>query len=114
YFTKSSLGGTRAETKPEIEAALDLLPDELMPPSILRLSTPTIEPRPAPQWTLISFCLLPLYGMNRAFDCCTAPVGPLGRWLRHPLGRNLLGIVGLGLIGVALAWVIKDWLGWTW
>ncbi|MBI3409493.1 MAG: hypothetical protein HY040_14225 [Planctomycetes bacterium] len=103
-----------ASEKVAVEPALDLLPDELMPPSILAMSTPPVEPRPLPEWTLLSLCLQPLVWANRVFDQCTMLFGPVGGLLRHPIGRNSLGIAGLGMIGLALAWLIKDWLGWTW
>jgi len=97
-----------------LEPALGLLPDELMPSSILKMSTPPVEPLPMPAWTLGSLLLQPLYWANGGFDRFTMLFGPLGGVLRHPIGRNFLGIAGLGMIGLAVAWLVKDWLGWTW
>jgi hypothetical protein len=57
---------------------------------------------------------LPLVGMNRVFDGTTWLLGPLGRWLRAPAGRTLLGWLGLLLLAGALAWGILDWVGWSW
>ncbi|HLJ95984.1 MAG TPA: hypothetical protein VKU02_22610 [Gemmataceae bacterium] len=62
----------------------------------------------------IGWPLYPLVWINRAFDFATGWLGPLGRWLRGPAGRGLLGWVGLLLLAAALAWLAWDGLGWTW
>jgi hypothetical protein len=55
-----------------------------------------------------------LVWFNRAFDGCLVPLGPVGRWLRRPAGRNLLGAGGvLGLLAAA-AVAVADCIGWTW
>ncbi len=62
----------------------------------------------------IAWPLYPLAWINGAFDFVTAWLGPVGRWLRGPAGRGLLGWVGLLLLAAALAWLAWDGLGWTW
>ena len=57
---------------------------------------------------------LPLVPVNWLFDAATWLLGPLGRRLRTPGGRSLLGWTGLLLLAGALAWGVLDWLGWTW
>jgi hypothetical protein len=56
----------------------------------------------------------PLLWVNWAFEGSTAWLGPIGRWLRGPGGRALLGWSGLLLLAAALAWLAWDGLGWTW
>jgi hypothetical protein len=58
--------------------------------------------------------LRPLLWTNRAFDAGTIWLGPLGRWLRSPGGRAVLGWAGLGLLAGALGWLLVHELGWTW
>jgi hypothetical protein len=41
-------------------------------------------------------------------------LGESGGWLRGPAVRNALGMAGLILFGAAVAWLARDWLGWTW
>ncbi len=57
--------------------------------------------------------LWPLVGFNAAFDLCLGPWGPIGRWLRGPNGRALLGILGLVCLTAAAALAVADWIGWT-
>jgi hypothetical protein len=63
---------------------------------------------PPPLW------LLPLVWCNRAFDVCTTPLGPLGRWLRGARGRAALGWAGLVLLVAAGGLFLNGWFGWTW
>jgi len=63
---------------------------------------------PVPVW------LLPVVWLNQVFDLGLGLWGPLGRWLQHGTGRNLLGLVGLGCLTVALLWAMLDICGWTW
>jgi hypothetical protein len=99
---------------PDCAPELGLLPDELMPASLLAMSSPPVEARPMPEWSFGTICLQPLYLVNRSFDRFTMLFDPLGKWFRHSVGRNVLGITGLVFIGLAIAWLIKDWLGWGW
>jgi hypothetical protein len=50
---------------------------------------------------------------NQRFDLWTMALGPLGRWLRAPAGRRLLGWTGLLLLAVACGLAVYDWFGWT-
>jgi hypothetical protein len=54
-----------------------------------------------------------LVGFNAAFDLCLEPWGPIGRWLRGPTGRALLGILGLLFLTAAAALAAAEWIGWT-
>lgn len=76
---------------------------------------------PAPNESLASslepplpFWQWPLTWVNRCFDRWTVPLGPLGRWLRGPGGRGMLGWAGLMLLAVAGGIALHDWFGWTW
>jgi hypothetical protein len=69
--------------------------------------TDSIEP-PPPLW------LWPLFWVNRNFDRATVPLGALGRWLRGPSGKSLLGWAGLLLLAIAGGIALHDWFGWTW
>jgi hypothetical protein len=68
-------------------------------------------PATPPEWT--PWRLWPLVGFNAAFDLCLRPWGPIGRWLRGPTGRALLGILGLLCLTAAAALAAADWIGWT-
>ena len=41
-------------------------------------------------------------------------LGDSGSWLRTPMGRSALGMIGLVLLTAALLWLARDWFGWTW
>jgi hypothetical protein len=60
---------------------------------------------------VVAWWLLPLFWCNRLFDLATLPLGPLGRWLRNPGGRALLGWSGLLLLVVAAAWLVLLGMG---
>lgn len=66
------------------------------------------RPAPTPVW------LQPLVTFNAAFDWGVSWLGPLGRWLRTPSGRTVLGWIGLILLAAALVLVALDGMGWTW
>jgi hypothetical protein len=97
-----------ALTEPAPEAAKEPTP----PPA------PVVEPRlslsaaDAPESG--SNLLLPLVWFNQGFDACLAPLGPVGRWLSGPSGRQLLGFVGLASLAAATAIAILAGLGCTW
>jgi hypothetical protein len=80
----------------------------------------TETPRPSMQSLgeterpIVAGWLLPLFWCNRAFDLATVLLGPLGRWLRGPGGRALLGWCGLLLLVLAAAWMVLVGMGWTW
>lgn len=78
-----------------------------------------VEPAAAPAQSLppppaASPWLRPLVWCNRTFDRCTAPLGCLGRWLRAPASRSLLGWTGLFLLAAACGLAVYDCFGWTW
>jgi hypothetical protein len=70
---------------------------------------PIAESKPPRPWPL-----LPLVWFNAAFDVTLLPWGPLGRWLRGPSGRALLGTVGILCLLAAAALVVADRAGWGW
>jgi hypothetical protein len=61
-----------------------------------------------PRWLRI------LVWSNALFDSGTRWLGPLGRWLRSPAGRTLVGIAGISLVAGAAAWLLLNTWGWTW
>lgn len=68
-----------------------------------------LQPR---RWTTLA--LVPLIGVNWAWDFATWLIGPPGRWLRTPAFKNLLGVAGIALLALAAGWLLRDWMGWTW
>ena len=56
----------------------------------------------------------PLLWINQRYDRSTMFLGSLGKLLRGPAGRTLLGLLGIASLLAALGWVLKDWLGWNW
>jgi hypothetical protein len=76
---------------------------------------PPAKPNPAPELSdeeFVARWLIPLVGVNRAFDGASLWLGPPGRWLRGSWGRGILGGAGLILLAAAVAWGVLDWLGW--
>jgi hypothetical protein len=53
-----------------------------------------------------------LVGINTAFDRGVSCLGPLGRLLTTPVGRQVLGWLGILLLSAAGFWVLADWRGW--
>src|SRR5262249_10207796 len=86
------------------------------PPStpVLHPTAPQPMAAPAPSAREPSWPLAPLVWFNRAFDGFLRPLGPAGRWLRRPAGRNLLGLLGLLGLSAAAALALADGLGWGW
>ncbi len=74
--------------------------------SVAVVTAPAMSPDTGRLW--------PLVWINIAFDGLTFLLGPLGRWLRGPTGRPLIGWIGVLLFAGALAWALFDWMGWTW
>jgi hypothetical protein len=84
-------------------------------PSVPRVSAPSTSRASLPRAPLrLAWPLRPLLWINLAFDWSTGWLGPLGRWLREPGGRALIGWGGLLLLAAALAWLAWDGIGWTW
>lgn len=89
-------------------ALAGLLPRLISSDPTETLAAGTATPERVPLWAL------PLVKVNRGFDRLVAPLGPLGRLLKGPTGRRLLGWVGgLCLIASGLL-TLLDCLGWTW
>ncbi|GIW81035.1 MAG: hypothetical protein KatS3mg105_2842 [Gemmatales bacterium] len=69
---------------------------------------------PTPQALAMPLWLRALVAINSGFDRlalrCKIPV----RWLRHPLGRSLIGWLGIAILLGSLTWAILDWLAWNW
>jgi hypothetical protein len=63
--------------------------------------------------TVGSLLMQPLLWANGTFDLLTHFLGPLGRWLRTPSGKNALGALGCLLFLLAIGWLIVDWMSWT-
>ncbi len=61
-----------------------------------------------------SFLQLPFVAINGLFDILTYLLGPLGGWLRRPMGRNALGWLGILMILAAGSWAAVDWFGVDW
>jgi len=108
---------------PTVEPDLDPIPEEVIPASISALATPPLpvdtpdvamSPRHPLHVALADRCLLPLVWLNAGFDKCTLLLGGIGRALRGPRGRYLLGLTGFALLVAAGVWLVKDWLGWAW
>lgn len=78
-------------------------------------AAPPLSPAPAPLPLTLrpSPWLAPLLWLDRGFEAAVGPLGPLGRWLRKPGGRAVLGWAGVLCLAAALALVLLDWLGWT-
>jgi hypothetical protein len=84
----------------------------VLPPPDRRLSPreALIASRPPEVFVL----LRPILWLNRAFDGLAFALGAPGRWLRRPVGRTALGLIGLLLLAAAGALVLLDRFGWTW
>jgi hypothetical protein len=63
---------------------------------------------PMPGW------LRPLRPANQVFDAVTQWLGPLGRWLRGPRGRCLIGWTGVLFLVAAVGWALWDAVDWSW
>jgi hypothetical protein len=83
--------------------------NSIIPPSPEPPPSESPAPPADPSHPLI---LLPIVWVNRAFEACVKPLGPLGRWLSGPSGRGFLGTVGLLCIVAAIAYVLAEGIGW--
>jgi hypothetical protein len=68
---------------------------------------------PAPPQPVASGWVTLLMAINRLFDFGLGFLGPLGRWLRQPFGRAVLGWFGVLCLAAAVVVAVLDWLGWT-
>jgi hypothetical protein len=90
------------------------LSDRAVPPSAVPQLDALLAEVPEPPTTAGDWFILPVIWGNRLFDRGTMLLGEHGDWLRSPAGRSMLGLTGVGLLLAALAWLLRDWLGWTW
>ena len=87
--------------------------NDVTPPSVMPKLEPLLEEIPEPDVPLTTeWGYLPLLWMNQAFDGLTIALGA-GEWLRSQAGRMLLGVSGVALLAFAVAWLVRDWLGWN-
>lgn len=135
------LDDTPVDAESAVPSALGVLDEEPvasepspLPPSIsladspflLRNQPPAAAPEPprspvAPAEPMVddaamatAFWLWPLVWSNQLFDHCANRLGLVGRWLRRPSGRGLLGWAGLLLLTAAAVLFIIDWIRWHW
>lgn len=87
--------------------------DEIAPPAIERAPLPELGNYPPPALSLRRILMAPLWLVNGLYDACTWWLGPIGRWLRAPSGRGMLGGFGVTLLLLAAAWLLLDWAGFT-
>ncbi len=88
--------------------------NEVLPPSVLTKLAPLLAEIPeasAPLTTQWGYG--PLLWINQGFDGATTILGGAGEWLRSQIGRAILGVSGIAMALVAVAWFLKDWLGWN-
>lgn len=60
-----------------------------------------------------SFWTRALCGLNRHFDQRLEKLGVYGRWLRQPVGRNCLGLMGIVALVAAAALLLRDLVDWS-
>jgi len=89
------------------ERRAPILPPPDQPRSPLQSLIASRPPRPP-------LVLRPILWLNRRFDGLAFALGMPGRWLRRPIGRTVLGIVGLLLLAAAVVLALRDRIGWTW
>jgi hypothetical protein len=102
---------------PEVREAApqpEPLTNDVIPPSVMPDLKPLLEQIPesatarTTQWGY-----MPLLWINQGFDRSTTMLGGAGDWLRSQAGRMLLGVSGIAMMVIAVAWFLKDWLGWN-
>lgn len=96
------------------EPTVEPLTPIVTPPPSLGVTTPNVAEPSLSRRARSQFGYRPLLRINRSFDAMTRWLGPIGRVLRSPQGRGLIGITGLGLLAGAALWLVKDWMGWNW
>ncbi len=103
---------TPPQPEPEIKTSLPELPEIDLPPRISRGPAPELpDPNfPAPARGRLAYWIA--LGFNGLFDVPTYLLGPLGAWLRGPVGRDLLGWSGIFLLMGAIGWGAVKWMGW--
>lgn len=96
----------------ELTAPAPVMTDVAAPPVVELLAPP--PPVGSARWRPDQLSYQFLLWVNQGYDRGTARLGKLGQLLRSRFVRALLGIAGLGLLAWALAWLVRDWLGWNW
>lgn len=81
-------------------------------PSPMPASIPPLTPPRQTRPETPALPLLPLVGLNRAFDGVVSVFGPPGQWLCTQTGRNLLGLAGLAMLFGSIAYGASHWFGW--
>jgi hypothetical protein len=71
-------------------------------------------PRPAPAGVRMPLGMRVLASADEVVFRLLGRLGPVGRALGRPAGRDLLGITGLLALAGAGLWLAADWFGWTW
>lgn len=120
WLQNHSPGSLSAELPPPPEppvppSATEEPPAARIENEFVGLSSPTAVAAPPPTEDgppPVAWPLLPLVGLNKAFDACLTPLGPPGRWLSSPPGRMVLGFVGVLCLGAALVLAFGDGFGW--
>jgi len=87
--------------------------DEIAPPATDRAPLPELSDFPAPLFSMRRILMSPLWLLNGGYDAFTWWLGPLGRWLRGPGGRGIVGYMGLAFLVLSATWLALDWFGWT-
>jgi hypothetical protein len=109
---ESSVESSRLSAAPAVNVFAGLETARTLTETIARPSVPPAQDAPL---LPMAWPLRPLLWLNLAFDYATGWLGPLGRWLRGPVGRGVLGWGGLLLLVAALAWIaLLEGMGWTW
>ncbi len=92
---------------PPAERRSPVLPPPDQPRSPLQALIASRPPQPP-------LVLRPILWLNRRFDGLAFGLGTPGRWLRRPVGRTALGILGLLLLAAAVVLALRDRIDWTW
>lgn len=82
--------------------------EPVSPPQPLPVPLPPMPPPPLP------LALWPWAAVTFLYDGPTYLLGPLGRPLRGPVCKNLLGASGVAMMLLAVAWSALEWYGWPW
>jgi hypothetical protein len=104
---------------PQSARPSEALPADATPPRVVvappaQPAAPAPRPIPAPATNRVPFWAWPLVGLNALLALPFGLLGPVGRLLTGPAGRNFLGAVGLLTLAAAAAIVALDWYGWNW
>lgn len=104
-------GPTREAPAKEPGPGQGSFPALILPPLVAGSAPAIVTVNGAENQAKTSEGFPPLVWVNDAFDVVTVLLGPLGRGLREPKGRSMLGWLGWAFLAAAVAWGILDWLG---